>query len=289
MKSWYALELAVASEAAETVSSALWEMGTEGVVEKEGADERVVLQAFFTEAPDPQQVREALAVVLECFAVSGGVEVVSLVEVQDEDWLAKWKESWQPFTVGERFLIVPSWAKSGLESERFVIELDPGMAFGTGTHETTQLCLQAIERYWRGGRMLDVGTGTGILAIAAALMYPEARIDACDNDPEAVPVAMENAQINRVADRISFRVGSASDYRGSYELVVANLTADVILAILDDLLDRLAEHGTLVLSGILDTQVADVRRALEARSFHSSRIQQAGEWVSVCVDSICRI
>ncbi len=281
LKSWYALELAVAREAAETVSSALWEMGIEGIVEKEEADERVVLQAFFAGMPDPEQIREALAVVLEQFAIGGSVEVVSLVEVQDEDWLARWKESWQPFTVGERFLVAPSWAKSGLESERLVIELDPGMAFGTGTHETTQLCLQAIERYWRGGRMLDVGTGTGILAIAAALMYPEARIDACDNDPEAVLVAVENAQINRVADRINFQVGSASDYCGSYELVVANLTAEVILAILDDLLDRLAEHGVLVLSGILDTQSADVCRALEARNFHSLRIQRAGEWVSI--------
>lgn len=126
--------------------------------------------------------------------------------------------------------------------------------------------------------MLDVGTGTGILAIAAALMYPEAEIDACDNDPEAVSVAVENAQINHV--QIDFRLGSASDYTGSYDLVVANLTADVILSILDDLLQRCA--GTLVLSGILDTQAADVCRALEARQLHTETFS-AGEWVSILV------
>lgn len=276
MKSWYALELTVANEVAEIVSSTLWEMGIEGIVEKSETNESVTLQAFFAEVPDLQQLEEVLKAVLGHSGSGCRIELGDLLEVEDEDWLAKWKESWQPFKVGERFLIVPSWAKEGLEPGRLIIELDPGMAFGTGTHETTQLCLQAIERCWKGGRMLDVGTGTGILAIAAALLHPDASIDACDNDPEAISVAVENAQINRV--KIDFRLGSASDYEDSYDLVVANLTADVILAILDDLLKRCA--GTLILSGILDTQAADIRSALEARHFYTETCS-AGEWVSI--------
>src|SRR5207253_8621948 len=122
---------------------------------------------------------------------------------------------WQPVEVG-RFIIAPPWSEvtepgaiaTGSSKDRILIRIEPGMAFGTGTHETTRLCLAAVEKHFRGGSFLDVGTGTGILAIAAAMLAPSACVEACDTHPLAVSVAEDNARLNGVAERISFRVGS---------------------------------------------------------------------------------
>src|SRR5439155_25110506 len=140
----------------------------------------------------------------------------NLREIEDRDWLAEWKKDWRPVQVG-RFIIAPPWlesvprASAGGSSEAIVIHIDPGMAFGTGTHETTRLCLKAIEKYFSGGSFLDVGTGTGILAIAAAKMFADAHIAACDTDAEAIAIAKENARLNDVADKIDFQVGSVDE------------------------------------------------------------------------------
>src|SRR5205814_3063398 len=180
-----------------------------------------------------------------------------------------------------RFIIAPPWlvsdtsgteplaVVSGLRSQPLVtrghaekiwIKINPGMAFGTGTHETTRLCLKAIEKYFEGGSFLDVGAGTGILAIAAAKMFPDARIEACDTDAEAIEIAKDNARLNEVADRIYFRVGSVNNETESADLVCANLTAPVIVEFLPLLLG--ATCGRLALSGILDSQVEMVKSRL---------------------------
>src|SRR6185369_11327170 len=124
--------------------------------------------------------------------------------------LEEWKRKWQPVHVG-RFIIAPPWSEISPTPDKVVIRIEPGMAFGTGTHETTRLCLAALEKYSVGNSFLDVGTGTGILAIAAAKINPTARIHACETDAEAVAIAIENARINRVAERITFTVGSIDD------------------------------------------------------------------------------
>jgi ribosomal protein L11 methyltransferase len=162
-----------------------------------------------------------------------------------------------------------------------IIRIEPGMAFGTGTHETTRLCLVAIKKHFAGESFLDVGTGTGILAIAAAKLFPEARIEACDTDAEAVAIAVENARLNGVAESISFRVGSVSESTASAALVCANLTADVIVALLPALVG--ATCGRLILSGILEEQLPQVIDALRAQGIVSPDITQDGEWVAVVV------
>jgi ribosomal protein L11 methyltransferase len=156
------------------------------------------------------------------------------------------------------------------------------MAFGTGTHETTRLCLAAIEKHFAGGSFLDVGTGTGILAIAAARLFPDARVEAVDNDAQAVGIAAENARLNGVADNIEFQAGSVDETTASADLVCANLTADVIGSILPQLVG--ASCGRLVLSGILDVQLETVRTRLhECGLSDPIEIMSDGEWIALIV------
>src|SRR5258705_13674605 len=139
---------------------------------------------------------------------------MSVRDIADHDWLAEWKKNWHPVEVG-RFLIAPPWSELPQSHNRLIIRIEPGMAFGTGTHETTSLCLAAIDKYFAGGSFLDVGTGTGILAIAAAKLFPDSHIEACDTDPDAVAIASENARLNGVAERINFRVGTVEETTAS--------------------------------------------------------------------------
>lgn len=285
MKDWLTVELTIDPSTEEVISSTLWEEGTLGIVTVAEQANFVTIQAYFESDWDSNGLKERLEEVLVQFQYpSSSLKDIKQFHTPNEDWLKKWKEDYKPFAVGERFLIVPSWAKESVEqnSARVIIELDPGMAFGTGTHETTQLCLRAIETFWKGGRLLDVGTGTAILAIAAAKLHPEASIDACDNDPEAISVAKENTEINSVNKIVNLSVASASNYQsGNYDLIVANLTAEVIVEILDDLVACLAKDGKIVLSGILDVQEQQVVEALNARSLVLGQIEKAGEWISI--------
>jgi ribosomal protein L11 methyltransferase len=203
-----------------------------------------------------------------------------LREVAEHDWLAEWKANWQPVEVGARFLIAPPWSEIN-NSRRLVIRIEPGMAFGTGTHETTRLCLAAIEKHYTGGSFLDVGTGTGILAIAAAKLFPQAHVEACDTDTEAVAIAQENAHLNDVSERIKFRVGTVEDQTPSAACVCANLTADVIIPLLPALINVTCER--LILSGILATQTAQVRSALSESGVNTCEIVPDGEWVAMIV------
>jgi ribosomal protein L11 methyltransferase len=155
------------------------------------------------------------------------------------------------------------------------------MAFGTGTHETTRLCLAAVEKHFRGGSFLDVGTGTGILAIAAAKLRPGARVEACDTDPVAVEVAVENARLNGVGDGVHFRVGSVEAATEPAEVTCANLTADAIVPLLPALLA--ATRARLVLSGILDTQTAQVLSRLRELGFPEHEITREGEWTAIVI------
>src|SRR3712207_4632270 len=204
-----------------------------------------------------------------------------LREVAEADWLAEWKKGWRPVEVGERFVVAPPWSEVEEDGGRLVIRVEPGMAFGTGTHETTRLCLAAIEKYFRGRSFLDVGTGTGVLAIAAAKLRTLARVEACDTDPLAVSVAEENARLNGVGCRIEFRVGSVDDRSASDDMVCAHLTADGSLPLLPALLG--ATCGRLVLSVILTTQAPQVAARLVELGVGDYETASDGEWVAITV------
>ena len=280
---WYGLDLIVAGEAREAVEYALMEAGALGTETNDDEEQLVRVTAYFDQPPNRESVRGELADALRVYGLlSSTVRSMSVREVADEDWLGEWKKSWQPVEVGERFIIAPPWSEISESNNRIVIRIEPGMAFGTGTHETTRLCLVAIEKYFGGGSFLDVGTGTGILAIAAAKLFPDAHIQGCDTDADAVTIARENARLNGVAGRITFRVGTVEETTASANFVCANLTADVIVAMVPVLVSVTCSH--LLLSGILDTQAIVVTdRLRECGVSEPCETMQDGEWIALVV------
>ena len=280
---WYAVDVTAAEAAREAVEYALMEAGALGTEERDaaGGDGLALVAGYFETEPRVEAVRAALLEALTIYGLaSSDVRALSLREVEGRDWLAEWKRNWKPAEVG-RFVIAPPWSEVPEGGDRVVVRVEPGMAFGTGTHETTRLCLAAIEKHFGGGSLLDVGTGTGVLAIAAAKLSPAARVEACDTDPLAVSVAEENARLNGVADRIVFRVGSVGETTASADLVCANLTADVILPLLPALLG--ATCGRLVLSGVLATQAGQVCARLVELGAAGYELTRDGEWVAITV------
>jgi len=280
---WYAADLTLKSEAREAAEYAMMEAGALGTEVLEEGGGSVLVAAYFDSLPGREPLRAALLDALRIYNLpSSSVSEMQLREVADRDWLGEWKKSWQPVHVGERFIIAPPWDEVSGEAERIVIRIEPGMAFGTGTHETTRLCLMAIEKYFEGGSFLDVGTGTGILAIAAAKLFPQARIEACDTDAVAVEIARENALLNGAAEQLSFRVGTLDETTRSAELVCANLTADVILPALPLLIG--ATCGHLILSGILDSQTESILSRLQELGIPEPlEIMTDGEWIAIIV------
>jgi ribosomal protein L11 methyltransferase len=281
---WYAVELKVERAAIEAAEYALMEagaLGTETATTEEAGTLRVA--GYFDVAPEREAVRAVLLDALRIYALpSASVREMELREVEAHDWLGEWKKSWQPVAVGARFVIAPPWSEVESLPDRIVIRIEPGMAFGTGTHETTRLCLAALEKYFTGsGSLLDVGTGTGILAIAAAKLDARARVEACDTDAEAVEIARENASLNGVAAQINFHTGTIEETGASFDCVCANLTADVIMPLLPALIG--ATCGRLILSGILDTQANALRTRLAELGITDTETVADGEWVAIIV------
>ena len=273
---WYALDVDLEPSANEAVEYALMEAGALGT---ETTDRGVT--AYFAEAPNRERVRNELFEALRIYELaSSSVRNMNVREVAQRDWLEEWKQSWQPVEIG-RFIIAPPWSKLGDRIDRHVIRIEPGMAFGTGTHETTRLCLDAIQKHYGGGSFLDIGTGTGILAIAAAKLFSQTRIEACDTDKTAIAIARENADLNGVADEINFWVGSIDDSTASADLVCANLTADVITSMMPALVGVTCRR--LILSGILETQVEMVQAALHQRGIDDFETTRDGEWVALII------
>ena len=273
---WYALDVELEPAAREAVEYALMEAGGLGT-ETTGS----TVTGYFAEVPNRERVRAELFEALRIYELpSSSVRDMSMREIEERDWLEEWKQSWQPVEIG-RFIIAPPWSDVSDRHDRLIIRIEPGMAFCTGTHETTRLCLDAIQKHFSGGSFLDVGTGTGILAIAAAKLFPEARVEACDTDEAAVAIARENAEANGVAEQISFCVGSVDDSTASADLVCANLTADVISQMLPTLVSL--SCGKLILSGILETQIEMVQSSLHACGIDDFEIAHDGEWVALIV------
>lgn len=284
---WLAVDAIIPSEFREAIEYGMMEAGALGTETHED-DLEVVVTGYFPEPIEEGELRENLAEALRIHSLSPASSVeLKRRGVADADWLAEWKKGWRESHVG-RFIIAPPWIEAGPPAplsasgkSPILIHINPGMAFGTGTHETTRLCLKAIEKHFQGGSFLDVGTGTGILAIAAAKSFPDARVEARDIDADAVEIAKENAQLNEVAGQISFIAGSVDDQTPSADLVCANLTAPVIVELLPALLG--VTCGTLVLSGILESQLEMIQTRLSELGALARETDQDGEWIALVV------
>lgn len=278
MTEWPKIEVDVDAEVADDVGAELLDAGAMGVEQQDLPGGGARLVAYFSEAPPIESIADRLA------RMAGVRSAPVAGATPDDDWLRIWKRGFEPIPIGRRLLVLPSWKRDLADnfSGRARIEIDPGMAFGTGTHDTTRMCLEWLDEHWHGGTLLDVGTGTGILAIAAVLLEPESQVVAVDVDPVAVEVARENAAANRAA-QVTFAVGGPGDVGGRFDVVMANLTADVIVSVIAPLLDRLLPGGALVLSGILLDQGQWVVDAFTREELDVVWKRESGEWMAIAL------
>ena len=263
----------------------MWDMLDEHILD--AMPEDVLVKAYFEEgASTPETLAFVRARLSELSHMDLGFDLGSLEftreTVHEQDWAENWKRYYKPFRAGERIVVKPSWEPYEPFPEDLVIEMDPGMAFGTGTHETTGMCVRLVERHVRPGqKVIDIGTGTGILAIAAAHMGAR-DVLAIDLDPVAVRVAEENVRANGFARVIRTRQGDLLDHVDeAADVVIANIIADVIIQLAAPVLAHILPGGLFICSGIARERKAEVVSALEAAGYQSLEILDDGEWTAI--------
>ena len=281
---WLEVSVAVENEVAEVVAEVLSRYAYRGVAIEAGPDGwntgPVVVRAYLPvddQLPaNKRRVEEALWHLGQIRPVPAPV----FHPVAEVDWVEAWKERLDVLRVGRRIVIRPSWRDYVPQPEDVVVQLDPGMAFGTGLHPTTQMCLVTLEDLTRpGATVLDLGTGSGILAIAAAKLGA-GRVLAVDNDPVAVKAARSNVIANGVRGTVSVVGGSLDGVPGSYDLVVVNILARVIVEMVQEgLATRMTPRGRLIATGIIDNQEPDVVAVLERTGLILEERRQTDDWV----------
>ena len=309
MENWMEIKVLTTTQAADLISEILLEAGSEGTMIEDrndvAANQRpegqwdIIDEAIAERIGDDVKVtgyfpidghlNDVIAQIqselrrlraLELDFDLGKLEVITQ-GFENEDWSESWKKAFKPIRLGEHFVIRPGWAEFDPLPGDKVIEIDPGLAFGTGTHETTGMCTALVEKYVRPGqRVIDIGTGSGILAIAAAHMGAD-EVLATDLDPVAVRVAAENAGINGFGDRISCRCGDLLDVVDvSGDVVIANIIADVIIMLAKPVRARIADGGLFICSGIAVDRRDDVIRALNEADYEILDAPVKGEWAA---------
>lgn len=202
-------------------------------------------------------------------------------EMTEADWTTAWRQDYHTLRVGRRVVIVPAWEEYAAQPDDLVVAMEPGMAFGTGLHPTTRLCVAALEDLVQPGqRVLDVGTGSAILAIAAARLGAAEALGT-EIDPVAVVAAQENVARNGVADRVRVIEAPSPAGLGQWDIVVANILPHILLDMADALAACLAPHGVLILSGILDTHVVEVELGFAARGLTMTEQRQEKDWTAL--------
>lgn len=209
-------------------------------------------------------VAEALAFLEPTLIAAGICYKLDSKSLKDSDWADNWKKYFKVTEIGEKLVICPSWETYENKAGKAVLKINPGAAFGTGTHATTSLCLKLLEKYSKSNdSVLDIGCGSGILSIAACLLGAEFA-DGVDIDLTSVKVAKENAQINSVIDKTNFIIGDlAEKVSGKYNIVCANIVADIIIKLCDNVKNYMKEDAVFITSGIIDIRAAEVRKAFE--------------------------
>ena len=259
-----------------------WELMDQSVIDNMPED--VQVKAWYQEDETPvilEKLRAFLPSLREICQFDLGTLAVSVQSVQDTDWNENWKKYYKPFRAGKHLVIKPSWESWDAQEGDLIIEMDPGMAFGTGTHETTALCVELIEDYYKGGSLLDVGTGSGILALCAAKLGAN-DITAVDIDPDAVRVAKENAERNGVADKIDVREGDLiQGLDRHFDFAAANILAPIVKILLAPMYKHTVPGGLFICSGILREQEEDVCAAITAAGYTLLEVRRKNDWVAM--------
>lgn len=269
-----------------------WDYVDNDVMEQAGREPAVILYLEDSAEGEAQleELRQAVAGLkeqLESGSLGAGKAFgrmeVEARPVRDEDWKDNWKEYFKPAKITERIVVKPTWEEYEKQSEdELIIQIDPGMAFGTGTHETTTLCIRLMEKYLQeGDAVLDVGCGSGILSIAAGLLGMK-NILGVDIDPIAVQVSQENVQLNGLSQLVNIQYGDLTkgiDYKA--DLVVANLMADLVMMLSEDVAKHLKGKGLFISSGILVEKQAQVAEAIGRNGFEVIEVLEQGDWCAI--------
>jgi len=297
---WLELSIAVDQEAGEEVAALFARYGYQGGVVVEpswlsteegdagGTDHLydldstrpVTVRTYLPADGQAAEIQQHLATALWHLGQMRPVGQLQTRTLVEEDWAHNWKQYYQVQRIGQRIVIVPSWLEYAPQPADLILKLDPGMAFGTGLHPTTRLCLRLLEQHvLPGQQILDLGTGSGILAIAAAKLN-EVKVEAFDLDAIAVAVASENVVLNQVADQVQVVQGGLETNQ-KYDLVVANIIASVLINLAPALAQVLNPGGTLLSSGIILARETEVTLALAAAGLEYHERHQEGEWVAL--------
>ncbi len=304
---WVELIVHTTTEGSEAVSNILIEQGAGGTMVEDRADipdpskphgyweiidprlldempEDVLVHAWFQPDEAFQSRYAALQLALESMRTQEpeyGTLKLDSKAVRDEDWSEVWKKFYKPFYIVDHLMIKPSWESVSPAPEDLVMELDPGMAFGSGTHETTGMCMSMLADTIQGGeQVIDMGTGSGILAIGAAMLGAE-HVLAIDIDPDAVRVAGENVARNAVAGRITVRQGNLLEREDAVcDICVANIISDIIIHFAKPLKAHIVPGGLFLCSGVTRPRGDEVQAALEKAGYIIERRLERGEWVA---------
>lgn len=306
---WMEVQITTTPEAEEAVTELFYNAGATGVVIESGenllvlkddptinyVDDSILnmdpevsfVRGYFPKTEDFNEEMHQLITGIkrlpECGLNPGGCEL-AIDEMEDEDWANNWKKYYKPTKIGGQIVVKPTWEEYEPEKGDIIVNLDPGMAFGTGTHETTQLCVMALEKYMKPGDLVfDIGCGSGILSIAAAALGAGAVIGV-DFDPVAVDAAKSNAELNHLSDKIDVRLGNLLDVipeEQQADLIISNILAEAIIELTDTVNPYLKPNGYFISSGIIHEHLNEVVEKLEACGFEIVKIETMGEWDAI--------
>lgn len=308
MNNWIEVTIKTTTEAVEPITNILYEQGAGGaVIEdpkdflfqkkneldwdyveeevfKKNEEDDVLIKTYVSE----ENVMEFVEIIkqkvlgLKDFGIDIGEGSVSLDQVNEADWANAWKAYYKPTKVGQRVVVKPTWEDYAMQEGDLIIELDPGMAFGTGTHETTSMCIRELEKYVnKDSKVFDIGCGSGILAIAAAKLGAK-EVVAVDLDEVAVKVAKENVLENKVEKSVSVMHGNLTDViKDKADVIVANIIADIIKILAKDVQNFMKEDAIFISSGIILDKVEEVKESLIENGFEIVEVQKLGEWSAI--------
>ncbi len=303
---WTEITIKTTTEAVEAVTNILYDMNVGGVSIEDPKDfkfqkkneydwdfveeeifnsgyDGVIIKTYITEERDVTDdiniIKERINALKE-FGIDIGDAIVELSEVDEQDWANEWKNYYKPTKIGEKIVVKPTWEEYEKKEDDLIVELDPGMAFGTGTHETTNMCIQQLEKYVNeNSKVFDIGCGSGILAISAAKLGAK-DVLAVDLDEVAVKVSKENVSLNNVDIKVIH--GNLMEVvNDKADIVVANIIADIIKILAKDIKNFMKEDAVFISSGIIHKKVDEVKKSLEENGLEIVEIQTLGEWNAI--------